>query len=149
MQDIKQARDEILTHLMDKLNGESAIDGMSVLFWGLDEDPPKGVDEDGNPVAWIRVILSHNDGGQDSLAGDSGKVRVRHAGVLTVEIYEPRGAGGERLDDASWAALKALTGESTPNGAWFRNARRVDYGEDGLWFRVDVLANFEYDTFVS
>jgi hypothetical protein len=145
MQNFEQARDEIYAHLLQRFKDDPVAAEVDVMFWEYEDDPPRATDAEDNPLPWVRLILKHGDGGQSNLGLSNSKVRNTSKGIVIFEIYEPRSTGGLTSDKLSRSALNAISANSTENGAWFRNARRVDYGPDGMWFRVDVMANFEYD----
>jgi hypothetical protein len=80
--------------------------------------------------------------------GSPGGRRFRNFGFVNVEIYSVAGLDGLTTGDArSQVAKDAFEGVSTAaDEIEFRNVRIVEIGADGPWDRVDVIADFEYDT---
>ena len=61
-----------------------------------------------------------------------------------MEIYTPREGG--LVDSDILSAAFAEDFRSAPDGdIWYRDVSEVEVGENGNWFRTDVIAEFEYD----
>lgn len=100
----------------------------------------------GDVVGWGNALIRHVTGGQAALSGDgTARSLWRREGVVTVEVYAPQARGRVELDQAVQAVLDAFEGIHTENGVWFRNVRVAEQGQSGIWYKANVLADFEYD----
>lgn len=130
-----EARDRMLTPL------KAVVDAQSL--YTIYDDSSKTVPTSGS-TKWGRIHVRHRRGARSSLGRADGKGKHTQAGFVFVEIYTPREDG---LVDSD--ILSAAFAESFRNGTdgdiWYRDVSEVEMGEDGNWFRVDVIAEFEYD----
>lgn len=94
-------------------------------------------------ASWARVRLQHTGGGQNSLSGaDSTRVWIRN-GILTIQVFAPRGDGGLRCQELS--QLVVDTYQAAKTAVIFRNVRMVEVPDTkGLWKQSNVIAEFEY-----
>lgn len=128
---ITQARDEILALFMTAWNAQVTVP--PVFYWDITHDPPV-------QDAWARIIVQHITGQNDGITNR----RFSRTGVVTVQIFTRFGAGLSQNDTLTKIAADAFQGKATPGGAWFRNVRLREIGQDGQWFHSQVLADFEY-----
>lgn len=107
-------------------------------------------DDDGRPPLfdgngpWARHTVRWVDGDQRTF-GEVGARRFERAGTIIVQVFAPAGKRG--LDGAhplAKAARDAYEGV-TLGGVRFSRVARVDVGQDGPWYQVNVTAAFEYD----
>lgn len=107
------------------------------------DDPP------GEREAWARVSIQHNPiGGQVTLAGPNmGLQRFRRFGILTVQLFTPKGDGLQLGLDLAMIASRAFESVvTTPGNVIFRGVNVVEVqNPSGLWAQTNVIANFEYD----
>lgn len=113
--------------------------GWIALYTNVKGDTPSGEDP------WARVNLQHTGGGQASLTGGLGTTRWGREGFLTVQVFAPAGEGLSGAHTLAKIISDAFEGTSTVNGVWFRNVRVNEVGEDGDWYQVNVVIDFEYD----
>lgn len=132
------ARDQMLT--LYKTEVDANAPGLVTIY----DDTKVQVPQGDPAVEWVRVSVRHLDSRQAALGG-GGVRRYTRNGVVTAQIFTVRGDGLTRADVLSAIIKAAWEGVSTPNGVWFRNVRSVEVGEDGPWFNVNVIADFEYD----
>lgn len=129
------ARDRILVPLKVIADAQS--------LYAIYDDTKKAVPTDGS-VKWVRISVRHRRGSRASLGRMDGKSKNTQAGFVFVEIYTPREDGLVNSDIYS-----AAFAESFRSGAdgdiWISDVSEVEVGEDGNWFRADVIAEFEYD----
>jgi hypothetical protein len=129
------ARDRILVPLKTVVTAQS--------LYAIYDDTKKAVPTDGS-VKWVRISVRHRRGARASLGRNDGKTKNTQGGFVFVEIYTPRENG---LVDSD--LISAAFAESFRSGAdgdiWISDVSEVEVGEDGNWFRVDVIADFEYD----
>lgn len=129
-----------------------ARDEMSTLFKDAWDDTGYLViwDDVGEPrpntrSPWARFTIRHADGFQATLANHGGVRRWRRTGTIFVQLFAPTNEGLSTLDEMAMVAMRAFEGQTTPGGAWFRNARLQEIGVDGKWQQFNVLVDFEYD----
>lgn len=132
---IAQARDEMLTLFKTAWDANGLVGDVAVpvVYWDVPHDPP---DAD----YWARVTLRHFTGGNDAIGN---RLFVR-TGTITVQIFTIHGEGLSNADALGKVAVDAFQGQATTGGAWFRNVRLNEVGQDGKWFQNNVLADFEY-----
>jgi hypothetical protein len=114
-----------------------------LFWWDKVGDEPKD-DVRGTPEPWVRITVRHNTGRQGALGTTGGKRCFDREGVVFVEIFSPFGTGLSIGDDLYKVAADALEGRETTSGIWFRNVRLNEVGQDGAWFKSNVLADFIY-----
>lgn len=129
------ARDKILTPLKAVVDANS----LTAIYDDTKEDVPK----DGS-VTWVRISVRHRDGSRSSLANSEGKGKHTQSGFVFVEIFTPREDGLVDSDVISAAFAESFRG-STTGDIWYPSVAAREIGEDGNWFRVDVIAEFQYD----
>lgn len=94
---------------------------------------------------WVRFNCQENDGRQVSM-GDPGNNRFRHFGLVTIQVFQPRGEGSIDARDKATAALGAFMGAQTTGGVTFIDVSARQIGDDGHGFyQINVLAPFWYD----
>jgi len=134
---IAQARDQILALAKAVADANS----VSVVWEGMAADKPAD-----NPVkSWVRIGLRHVGRRQANLAGADATRRYTSTGFLVMALFTPASSGLSLADSLSSAFRNGVEGKTTSGGVWFRNARTIEQGLEGSWWRTDVLADFEYD----
>lgn len=131
------ARDSILTLFHATWDAQTPP-VPAVLHEDRKQDPP----EDGS--AWVEVAIRHFDGGQKTM-GQVGSRRFNSVGVVVVSVHTKLGGGLVESDTLVQVAKNAFEGKRTSDGVWFRNVRDQEVGSDGASYKVDVLADMEYD----
>lgn len=140
----RQARNEILTAIksvLDTLTTDLPAD--QVIYRNKstaqipDTDTP-------SPTYWAVVLVQHAAGAQASLTGRVDERLYEKSGLVTVQLFAPRGKMLE-ADDIVETIESAFLGVSTPGGVWYRNVRSTEIGESGPWFQTNILAEFTYD----
>lgn len=142
---VGQAREEILSLFKAAWDAGDESDGVLVLYDNDSRDPPAAQATDLAATPFARVSVRHSDGGQSSLADESGIRRFARSGTIFVQVFTGRGIGLALSDALVATAIGAFEGERTAGGVWFRNVRAQEIGPDGAWHQVNVLAEFEYD----
>lgn len=133
---------------------QSARDSILTLFhatWDAQAPPvPPVVHDDrkadtpADATSWAEVIIRHFDGRQRTL-GQVGNRRFESVGVVVTRVYTKYGDGLATSDLLVQTVIDAFEGKRTTDGVVFRNVRPSEFGQDGTWYRVDVLADMEYD----
>jgi len=103
---------------------------------------------DDTSVDWIRATVRHRVGDRSSLARKDGGSKHRQTGFLNIEIFTTYGDGLVKSDTLSNAFATALRA-STDSDIWFRRISEIEVGQDGGWYKSDVLAEFEYELIVD
>lgn len=100
-------------------------------------------------IPWARVSLSHVGATQAVLSDDTSGKRFTRTGIFTVQIFSPIGDGNDVGYALAQTVADGIQGKATTNQVWFRNVRVNEVGPSGAWFQINVIADFEYDQFVS
>mgnify|MGYP000046911348 CR=1 FL=1 len=98
-----------------------------------------------DPEPWARPKVKHHAGGSGSLTGASGSRRYERPGLLIVQIFVPKGEGLSEAYSLGKVIADAYEGQSSASGAWFRNIRPDEVGEDGDFEQLNMLIDFTYD----
>jgi len=120
---------------------KTVVDAQSL--YAIYDDSPKVAPRSG-ATKWVRISVSHRRGSRASLGRKDGKGKHTQAGFVFVEIYTPRENGLINSDVLSAAFAENLRA-GQDSDIWIGDVSEVERGEDGNWFRVDVIAEFEYD----
>jgi len=107
--------------------------------------PDVGVPPSNAP--WTTINITHSIAEQAALAGDGTLRRYSRAGIVSVRVYVPIAQGMVLLKQLVPVAQKAFQGKTTASAIWFRNVGVTEVGADGPHLRMDVLAEFEYESF--
>lgn len=119
---------------------KAVADGPGIFM--LYDDVPGAIPT--NEITWGRAKVLHTAAGAGSISGASGTTRYQNNGLVWVQLFAPRGDG---LVAARAAAQLFVNGFRTARMAvWFRNVGMNEMGSDGAFERIDVKANFQYDT---
>lgn len=132
------ARDRILSPL--KIIADAAS------LYAIYDDTAKRVPEDGS-VKWVRISVKHRNGSRASLGRADAKSKHTQSGFVFIEIYTPRENGLVDSDIISAAFADSLRNFSDGD-IWISDVSEIEMGEDGNWFRSDVVISFEYDLIV-
>lgn len=107
------------------------------------DDTGKAAPKNG-ATKWVRINVRHRRGSRSSLGRMDGSGKHTQAGFVFVEIYTPREDGLVQNDIISAAFADDF--RAGPDGdIWYGDVSEMEIGEDGNWFRTDVMAEFEYD----
>ncbi len=99
------------------------------------------------PIKWARISVKHANGQRASLGRADSKSKNTQSGFLFIEIFTPRDNGLQDSDTISAAFADSLRNFSDGD-IWVNEVSEIEMGEDGFWFRSDVIASFEYDLIV-
>lgn len=129
------ARDRILAPLKVVADTQS--------LYTIYDDTSQTVPIDGT-VTWARISVRHRVGERTSLGRADGKSKNTMSGFIFVEIYTPREDGLIDNDIISATFAENLRG-GQDGDIWIGNVSEMEMGEDGNWFRTDIIAEFSYD----
>lgn len=134
---ILDARDQIISLFTNGWNAQTPPVPL-LLYDDKSEDLPKN-----GPYA--RITIAHNTGGQVTMA-TTGNRRFRRFGLVTIQIFSSANDGLSSADVFVKIANDIFEGASTGSDAIeFRNVRVNEIGEDGPWYQINVIAEFNYD----
>lgn len=99
---------------------------------------------------WARVSMQTVFEEQTTLStceGKPGQKRYTASGLVFVQLFCPKSLGQafELGGELAEVAKKAFRGKSTPGKVWFRNARINEIDPEDLYYRYNVVTEFEYD----
>lgn len=120
---------------------KAVVDAQSL--YAIFDDTAKQVPADGT-VKWVRISVKHGNGTRTSLGKKDGKSKNTQSGSVFVEIFTPRDDGLADSDTISAAFAEVLRNFSDGD-IWIADVSEVEMGEDGDWFRADIIADFSYD----
>jgi len=140
--DFETARTETMRLLNDAWTAGGAESELIPVKW---PNVPSDLDQTQDGVSndapkWARFTMEYLDGGARSIGGG----RWEFTGLLTFEIYVPSGSNDRLALRLAKIATNALRNKTTAGGVTFRNIRPRTVGNDGLWYRVDVLSEFNH-----
>ncbi len=142
-----QGNDAIITQFTDYWNANAAaatdVGTVPVIIY---EDRETSIPANG--TAWVELVIRNNAGQQASLSGDvQGSRAFRDFGIVTAQVRAPELTGRTVADQLAQVARDAFEGQTAGDRGeiWFRDVRINEFGEENNWFRIDVLADFEYD----
>lgn len=99
---------------------------------------------------WVRISTQHVFEEQKTFSTEvagSGKRRYEVSGLVFVQLFcpksNPRAFEVGRL--LAEVARGAFRGKSTPGNVWFYNVRINELDPEELFFRFNVVGEFEYD----
>lgn len=96
--------------------------------------------------SWVRVHLQHNGERQRTIGGAVGNRRYGVWGILTFQVFTESGDGGDANDAMCKVIKTAYRGVNTGADAiTFRNVRVVEAGQDGGFWQMNVMVDFDYD----
>jgi len=142
---ITEARDEILLHFTTAWNAQTPP--IPLLFYtDKHQDPP-------DDASYARIRVQHNIVDRVTVGGKKAQggvgQRFRRFGIVTVQVFTISGGGQVASDVFVDVAVAAFEGQSTGSDRIeFRNARSNEIGQDGPWYHVNVIAEFDYDKVV-
>lgn len=93
-------------------------------------------------AAWARVTIQHADGGQTGFGATEVK-RFTNVGILTVQVFAPKGDG--KTEAYRLAQLVLVAYCQARGSVWYRKQRIREAGSDGAYEQINVLADFNYD----
>lgn len=143
-----QANDEINATFLAAWNaGTSAIVGyVPEIRW---QNVQNRALPDGSKF-WVRVSKDTVFERQATLSvceGSPGQRKYTASGLVFVQLFMPKSNAqayelGQQL---AVVARNAFRGKTTPGNIWFRNVRINEINPEELYYRINVIAEFEYD----
>lgn len=133
------ARKEILARFQAAI-AASSFPNIKVDYEGVKKAPPAGT------APFIRAGVRHKAGGAVSLGTLNSKRRHQQEGTFFAQVFVPVGKGNSESDPICGVILNAYrTGGPTASGVQFLRPHPEEVGEDGAWWQVNCLVDFQYD----
>jgi hypothetical protein len=100
-----------------------------------------------NPAPWARVQYQIASNIQKSIgsAGPESKRRYEVKGLLTVSYHATTGYGLSAVGALSQYLYDEFMGFRTASGVFYKPQPVRDVQQVGLWYRSDVMIQFQYD----
>jgi len=98
---------------------------------------------------WCRVSAQSVSETQSTLSDcveEPGRKRYTSSGLIFVQLFGPKEEEDyEKLEQLAIVARNAFRGKTTPGKVWFRNARINTIPEEVDFYRLNAVAEYEYD----
>lgn len=99
---------------------------------------------------WARVSIQSVIEQQATLSNcviEPGKKKYESSGLIFVQLFAPKVTDGayELLQQLAKVARDAYRGKTTPGNVWFRNVRINTLSPEELFFRLNVVGEYEFD----
>ena len=120
---------------------KAVVDAQSL--YAIYDDTARQVPTD-ESIKWVRISIRHGNGTRTSLGRADARSKQTQSGFMFIEIFTPRDDGLQDSDILSAAFADSLRNFSDGD-IWIGDVSEVEMGEDGSWFRSDVIADFKYD----
>jgi len=141
----EQAIDEIFTVFHDAWTTEApAIVGYvpGVRYQGVEEPSKLPVS-----VYWARVTQQTVADAQSTLRDGVCGQRYQTNGLVFIQLYCPKidSEGMSNGRKLAAAVRNSYRGKKTDGGIWFTNVRINEFEPEEKWYRLNVVAEYEYD----
>lgn len=99
---------------------------------------------------WVRVskdTIYERQATLSTCEGIPGQRKYTANGLVFIQLFCPKSDAqafelGQQL---AMVARNAFRGKTTPGNIWFRNVRINEIQPEELYFRINIIAEFEYD----
>lgn len=137
-------RDEIFAQFNLALPSVGTLIGYApnIVYQGVEEPAKMPTDK-----LWVRVSQQTVLESQATLSGNDLKRRYSSEGLFFAQIFSPKSKPENyALSLAVANILKlAFRGKQTADCIWFRNVRIQELPAELAWFRINVVAEYQYD----
>lgn len=105
-----------------------------------------------NDKFWLRFSILAATESQSTLSnceGAPGKKAYTALGLVYMQLFCPKSdlSADDKGRKLSIVARNAFRGKRTPGAVWFRNVRIIDANDEELFYRFNIVAEYEYDDF--
>tara|TARA_S200002703_G_C3658638_1_gene202256 strand:- start:112 stop:528 length:417 start_codon:yes stop_codon:yes gene_type:complete len=128
-----EVQDELLTRI--KSLWDTHANGAPLYYDNQDVDRPD------SPTLFGRAIVRHGRGTRTTL----GINRFRRFGTVYVQIFVPQGTGTITIRDLSDDIAHGLEDVPSSFGVRLQDVDINELGSDGVYFQVNISADFTYD----
>lgn len=116
-----------------------------VLVWDDVEGDKPGHDNNGDPIEWARVTIRHDPVSRTETVTSEMQGKIQHSGIVTVQVFVPKGYGLGRCDELGQLAKGFLQKKRIPGvDGWFLPVAASEAPAGGPWAQINVLAPFVY-----
>lgn len=141
----EQAVDEIFKVFRDTWNAEaSAIVGYlpEIRYQGVEEPSKLPIDK-----YWARVSQQTVSDSQSTLRNGTCGQRYRTNGLVFIQLFCPKSDSLGMTTGRKLATVvrNGYRGVKTSGGVWFSNVRINELPPEDNWYRLNVVAEYEYD----
>lgn len=116
--------------------------GFEAKYPNMGDDVPANTGTPTAPAPWAAARVRHIR--SDQAISAPPRLYTRY-GTFIVHIYIPTGIRLSSGYELATLVSDAFEGSITPGGVWFRNCRINEVGQDGNYFDLVFMAEFEYD----
>lgn len=97
---------------------------------------------------WGRITLQTVDERQSAFENSSPNTKHTTTGLVFIQLFCPRTLdnGLTNLSKLATVAKNTFRNNQTPGGIWFKNARINELPDEQNWCRLNVIAEYQYDT---
>lgn len=131
-----EAVDTLLTLVNDTWTANA--DGAPLFFENQDEERPEDLSVYG------RAVVQHASGSRSTLGG-VGQARFRRVGTVYVQCFIKQGEGTAKIRVLSDALAHALEDVPSNFGVRMADVDINELGSDGVYYQINVAADFSYD----
>ena len=123
------------------------VDSLTVLTYvpEIRVDGDGQVDNQDNEKFWCRFSQQTVTTQQSTFRSDTPKRYTTH-GLIYIQIFCPKQQNsisvGRSLADI---AKKIFQGHTTSDNIWFRNSRIRELDPEDLWYRFNIVSEYQYD----
>jgi hypothetical protein len=143
-----QARDEMfaLFNVAWQANAGEIVSPVPEVRWQGKEVPTKP----DRTKFWARVSIQSVIEQQATLSNcviEPGKKKYESAGLVFVQLFGPKivATAYDDLQKLAKVARNAFRGKTTVGNVWFRNVRINTLNPEELFYRLNVVAEYEFD----
>lgn len=131
-----------------------AQDAVESLFQVLSYVPEirwQGVENNNAPLIdkmWVRVAKFETDEDKKYVSNANGnKILFNHIGILSIELFGPKTdiTSYEYLDKCASIIKNSFRGKVSNIGIRFKKAKSIEVPNDNLWYKINVIIEYEYD----
>lgn len=138
------ARDEMFAQLTGVLPALTTLLGYApnIVYQGVETAAKMPTDK-----LWMRISQQTVLESQAALAGNDLKRRYNSSGLIFVQVFIPKTeVQNYAFGLAAANVIKlAYRGKQTSNCIWFNNVRIQELPAETAWFRINVVAEYQYD----
>lgn len=128
-----EAQDALLTLI--KSTWDSNAGGAPLYYDNQDVDRPD------SPTLFGRAIVRHVRGTRTTV----GNTMFRRFGTVYVQIFVPQGTGTAEIRQLSDVIAHTIEEAPASLGVRIQDVSVIELGSDGVYFQVNVSADFTYD----
>lgn len=148
----EQARDEMFALFKTAWDANSAavVGYVPEVRWQGKEIATPNAGKPDRTKFWARVSIQSVLEQQATLSNcvvEPGKKKYESAGLIFVQVFGPKSVDNsyELLQQLAKVARNAYRGKTTPGNVWFRNVRINTLNPEELFYRLNVVGEYEFN----